>query len=466
MRNSRNDLFPVTLRIFLAAAIIGSVAFMGWVAATIQIDYYDTFHILWNARSIATGDHRMYDEWRSPFLPILMAPIAFMEDRMEVAGLLLKAGHFLGYLSFLTLLILVYRFLRKIVSLDAALFAVLLLCCNPIALSVAPMGKEDLPGTVFTLALFLSYIHHPEKKIRLAVLLTGAIATRYHLIPVLAAVLITHEIISRRRVDPRFIFWTAVAPVAFLVLVLPVMLYPAIGLSEPLAAPDKFLDALIAQHRAGSRFESPILNVFFLAESFSVPVLVLAGTGVLRKSPHRPLMALWFLFFFLVQTFVIGHKEARYLLPLYPPLAYFIALGAELLWRFRSKILVLLVLILPVANGIRAHYRFLDPVYHLPFAQQLAAYAKSMAGEHAVLWRGPPYALAPRDHVFRPEDPFTYTYHLYGHVISYYIDQRTVSITAPTVPQPGDVVITNSGSFETTRTLSRVKPPLTLDVVR
>src|SRR2546426_772180 len=119
-------------------------------------------------------------------------------------------------------------------------------------------------------------------------------------------------------------------PVVVLLL-FPIILYPELGRSSVVYAPRLFLHDLRLVRDAVHVNEGMIQNYRFIANSLTWPLVLVAIAGALRGwRTHRSATlfhGLWFILLFGAQTYAIGHKEARFLLPVFPSLYFFVAQG-------------------------------------------------------------------------------------------------------------------------------------------
>jgi hypothetical protein len=131
-------------------------------------------------------------------------------------------------------------------------------------------------------------------------------------------------------------------------------------------------------------------------------------------------------------TYLVSHKEARFLFAVFPPVYFFVARGLQALTGLVHALprlpvrgavaagAVAAVLLLPAGNAIAAGARFTDSVYASDYEAQVSDYAAKLTNG-AVYWVGPSYPLHPRDYVFDPADPYTYMYHDFAHVTSFWM---------------------------------------------
>jgi hypothetical protein len=271
-----------------------------------------------------------------------------------------------------------------------------------------------------------------------------------------------------------------------------------------LDAPQQLIKDIIAMYGfvQGIPPEPPIVNLRFLGESMTWPLLLCAVVGGVASFRSRQPGALfhlvWFVVFFGAATFVVVHKEARYLIAVLPPLYFFVARGLQAIsgwalthprvpaqWGARAgAILAALLLVVPAANAVAAGARFTDPVYTSDYEAQVSRYAEVLAGPGHIAWFGPAYPLHPREYIFDRSDPFTYVYHYYAFETLFWSGRWVYPlagygavITQPgaapfiypgiaNVMKDGDVVIVNlARSGYDTGSLPHSLPPLVVEQV-
>jgi len=485
------------LQIAILTGIAVVFAYLFWTAFVLQIDYFDSYGILLNAKSIAAMDGSTYHWRRAPVGPILLSPFFLTERLLSLDRFGFVASHLMSVCFFALLLLFFYRTLRLTQDRLWALSGTFLLTLNGLMIHYALSAKEDMPGTLFVTAAFYFYLRDTRKPSGRNTLLTCvfialSIATRFNFIPLVFTIIAVHELWSgntclaalfktdsaeaRKRFCTK-VGWFLIVP-SLVFFLIPTFLYPFLGIETLLHAPKKFMDELFLQYGMAAGVQAPGQNYEFLLYSCTAPVLLMALVGLIasvrQKMAGTRLAILWIGMFFLFHTYWIGAKEARYLLPLYPALYLFAARGLEqavrrlqtirtpLICRFAPVVLVVVIFAWPVRQTISEAIRLRDPVYTTDFQRRVSLYAKELAGERRIIWAGPFYAIHPKDFLFHPEDEFTCLYHFYNHVVQFYTGEpvatfdggQTVAVGSgqgPVFPGPnvahlvreGDVLIIN-----------------------
>ena len=451
---------PLAGFVFVILAVL--ICYLLWVASWITATYYDTFDIWINSRQL-TGGEGIYYWKRAAFLPILLSPYFLMERVFEWEGFAPRAARVTAVLLFLLFLNAVHRFLRSVGGRQTALIALLLVACNRVVIHTAPFSKEGIPGALFLTLFFYFYwksVDQPRAAhiIRAGLCLTGAILTRYYFFPLVLVIVLAHELIharARRLVLTRgtgFLRNRLFQDVLYYVL-LPGLLFMLVfsfycGILEPLPlweAPARVLNNIKAHMVGNLDREPPYQNYAFWLKSTHWLVIGYFFIGFLivwfKRHPLKILMTLWLGVLFFVQTYVAGHKEARYLIPMLPPFCFFAASGVQWLlaglkrivprfneWRAATRVwmetaVILALLIPPLVVGGREALHFRDPFYRSTFAQDVGCYAKELSAGNNLFWLGVLYSLHPQEYVFHPEDEQFYIYHFHANGLSFYADK-------------------------------------------
>jgi hypothetical protein len=410
-----------------------------------------------------TGD--AFSILRGPLYPVLLVPGSLAGAVTGSPTLTLVLSHLLAVLLLGLLFVTTFALFRLHLGRLSALTGVLLLALNVLVIGNGPLAKEDLPGTLFLTAAFFFYLKAAAAGGQRFLLLAGiciglAASTRYSLLPVPFVVIAGYEAIdlvlgrfSRDRIRALLpkLAYLGVLPIA-VIFAIPTLVYVAAHRSSLLHAPAQFIQDLLTLRGVANAFnEDALRNYRFVVEMVTWPLLLAGVIGLVaciwRRQRIAAFYVLWFATVFGLHTYGIVHKEARYLLAALPAIYWFCAVGLEAFWRlttpwrdrFRlapagAMAVIAALLLLPAAQAISAVARFTDPVYSQPYERQLSQYAWRLAGGRTITWIGPYYPLHPKDYVFDSQDPFTYVYHFYWHVVSFWALRPAAVIDLPVAP--------------------------------
>ena len=307
----------------------------------LRVEYFDAYHVFLNARAIVSQAGEALDIFRPIGISLLYTPLFALENTRLSFLVPFPACHLFAVILFAFLLLALYRLLRLHFPALPALLGVTVFAFNPLVIHLAPFSKEDMPATLFTTAALLFFLRWKQSRCErhfLAVLAfsTAAIATRYNLLPVLPPFLALFAIsdsktrLWKARLSRAILFSTVPLGAFFL---LSSALYVALGKTPLAAAPRQVFSDLVEQYRFNHSigYKPPMVAFVFLIRLVP-PALrlatVLGLVGSLFK-PKRldPFWAIWFFGFFLFHAYIVPGKEARYLLPVLPAVAYFSVRG-------------------------------------------------------------------------------------------------------------------------------------------
>jgi hypothetical protein len=427
------------------AATVGLlVVYLAAVAASLEVDYYDAFHAFINGRTIWRGSG-FYNRDRAPLFPAIYAALAALGARLGGPLWAFRAAHLLNVGFFVLLLVVYHRLLRLGLSAALAWLGTAVLAAQGQLVHLAPMFKEDVFATLLVTAALYLYARSDQPGVRRGRSLVGAGiclglvgAVKYNVLPMLLMVVAVHELLGRRAELRRPSVAAArvgalLALPALVTLVVVVTVYVAAGRATVLTAPANYLHDFREVFRTAQteyRRDSAFLAYRLVARALTPPLVACAVTGLVVswRDPGARLHRVWLAVIFLVHAHWVAHKEVRYLLPVLPPLCYFVTVGAAaaVRWvRARANPLAAIAVAIalaawPVASLLRECRRFADPVYTVPFERKVSEAAAALAGPHRVYWIGRYYPVHPRDYVFDPADITTSIYHFGAHAVDYY----------------------------------------------
>ena len=457
-------------RYILTALLLLLLSYLTWVAIHLRLDYFDSYHLLLNARKIASLQGDNYNFLRT-YLPVILLSPIFALEKIIGTTFLFSTCHVIAVMVFALFLFIFHKMASVFLGNQLALLSVFLIGLNPLLIHYAPFAKEDILGALWAILAFYFYDLSSSQKNRRFYILSGlsifaAMATRYQLIPLFFAVIGINECLclwGKIRTSPKNsvslkefgliekLVWLFAMPI-FLFCAVPTILYALIGRSPLPQATGQFLNEILFLLKQNSEFgsaelESSSQNYRFIAKACTWPVLFCSLVGIVsglrRNHPKTRLYILWLFIFFLFQTYAITHQEARYLFPIFPPIYLLASLGVGQIhdWVKRGipagsgRLLLqitlwLLIFTLPVQKAVSECLKFSDPIYSSDFGGRLSRYIENRSdGSHQVFWVGPFYTLHPKDYVFDLDDEFAYIYHLFTHVINFYSLQKVSPLT-------------------------------------
>jgi hypothetical protein len=456
------------------AVVAAVLVYLVVVAIRLRIDYFDSYQNLLNARILIERGGGTFSILRGPLYPVLLVPGTLVARLPHSPTLALVLSHLLAVLLLGLLLGSTLLLFRLQLPPLTAWGAVVLLSWNVLIIANGPLAKEDIAGTLFLTAAFGCYLigrprPSPWWLIAAGLLVGAAGSTRYTLLPVPFVVIAGYEAFrfvvdgihqAELRRLALMLVTLFLVPLAVIV-VIPTLVYADVHRASLAGAPAQFVrDLLTLRDITNAGQEDALRNYRFLVEAVTWPVLVAALAGVIAAIRRRQGIAvfygLWFITVFGLQTYVVGHKEARYLIAAFPPIYWFAATGLAAVIQLVSSVgrrrrlapvagitLSALLLAVPAAAAVSALSRFQDPVYSGNYEAMVSRYALRLAGNGGLTWVGPYYPIHPRDYVFDRQDPFTFIYHFYWHVVSFWTDRQVGASTTFDGLRDGDVVILN-----------------------
>lgn len=442
--------------LFTLAAIPCLAIFL--ISFGITIDYFDAYKIMNNARAAALGLPGIYSVERSILLPLMLIIPFKLEHTLGIRGLGFTMSHVQAVFFFVLFAISQFSVLRIAFSRNLALLGTCLFTLNPLLLHQAPFAKEDIPsGFFFSLGMIAVYhgLAHKSKRLLLiaSLALAAAMAARFNLILLPYLSLVFYYVIDGFYLDKNAnalkwkcenivlkLIFTSVLPIS-LFLLLTCFTYQAMGASTFWEAPLLLLRVLHFFKTFYSGFQDPLQNFSFIFLSFGLIPSILLVYGLLQgfKVSLRPwlLIIAWSLPFFIMHTFILNQREARYLFPIFPALYFFVIAGFSLL---RNRLcsffpthkdlvtgsLAFLLLLQPMMLGANEIIKFSDPIYHDNLGGKISQRAALEAGDHNLFWIGNYYPFHPKDYLFHKDDEFTSIYHFYEHVVQFYTGRNCI----------------------------------------
>ncbi len=436
------------------------------VAWRLPIDYWDGYEYLGNALALSGRDvshlEIAYIGTRPPFTSLLLAPVLW-GYRAAGGGTALVGVH--GVMLAVAALAVwaCFRMLRDCFSLPLAAFATLTLALNPLLVHYAPFAMADVPSLLFcALALWLyprAAARSGKAAVGLAFALAGAFLSKYPALllggaPVLAELLYALVPEKAARATPLLRrLWQAFSNLKlWLSLALSLVLFYGVhvfvfarvfpGKVDPWRHLPTVIETALTTSIGAFISDPKTEYLSTLAFGFTPPLLALAvvgaGAALLRRSRQDLVHVVWSALFLGVMSLYVGHKEARYVLPVVPSVLYLQARGLELLWALLRRRVPLpwapaaaavLLLAWPEKQALAELRKFEDPVYSRPFLPEVARWIRdrSTTGDEEIVlmsaaWAYSIYPKNPQPPL--PTDEFYYFHHVNHLGMQYFLDRQ------------------------------------------
>jgi hypothetical protein len=455
----------------IAVALVALIAYLFYVALHLRVDYYDSYEAFWDARLILHRDGGVYLFNRAFLTPGAIAALLKVGTLLNMPELGFVGAHVVAVLVLGLALLTCYRFFRLYLKPLAAQLAVLLMALNPITIHQAPVAKEDILSMLLLAGAFYFYLLERRSarvwQLVVSGILVGvAMTLRVSLVPVPLGVVVAYEVVhayvggrTRWKILPG-VRRVGRAHLAALVLLPSLIFFVTAGYFYLQLRLSSFwhgwisyigvLQRIVGNNSVG--LARPWLDfrfIHYILESATLPVVGLAVAGIVwsvwRRLPGTLFNLVWLVFVFVQLQVLVPIKEARYLLPVFPPFYFFAgrALAAapdalvrmhsalkkeRIVGRLATAVVVAGLLALPAYGAVRESAKWTDHFYSADYEREVVAYAQSIAGTHAVRWAGVLYPLHPADYVFDRDDPFTYIYHFWFNAAEFWSDRKIPSV--------------------------------------
>ncbi len=476
MPNETHPRMIARIKLLLFAYCAGLVCYLTLTAWRMNVDFYDAFYMLYNAKSLIINSVDPYRfQSRMSFIPFLLCPFYFFEKFLHCPRFTLIAGKIMVILCFAFLLFMTYQLVALRHKKSTALLATFFLSINHLLVFLVPFIKEDIPSALTTTLSVYYYLRSAKEASWKNYLLCSAFMTltiilRVHMAGIIFPIIVLHEMINGQirlqwsRFVPRLsgehvlrkFMMLFVLPFAAFALFFSSVEAMIQKIPLPWAAYQFFYKQFFVFNVLSKDGSSPLQAFWFLVKAFTWPLILCAVIGFLvsliQDKKRDLIFHIWVVVYILVMGFMIQHKEARYFFPLFIPICLFAARGVE--WTVSSiekwilkgftiprglvwAIVFLSVIFYPLKQLYRAHLRFHDPVYHSQFIPDLAKFVQQQSKGKQIYWVGPMFPLHPKDYVFQKDDIVTYIYHVHEHTFFYYIEQNLKLLNRTEFVVPG-----------------------------
>ena len=338
-----------SLTIGIALALLGlAAAYLLYRACVLQVEYYDGFCYLQFSQRLLGNRDVSVEVTRPPGLAVLMLPAV----KLALAGgpanrWLLIAPHLAGALLALASLLAAFLAFRQGIRTPAALLAVVLFAASRWFVRYGAFAMADLPAAGLCAAAVAAFLRARElgRRSWILYLLAGgaagmAIATKPSAVLLPIALVLSELVVT--------VFWPAapgarwrrlagVAVVAGLALAVAAAVYwVAFRRMFPAPVWPRALAAIrVASKPRIMAGESRLDHLEMLLTMIPQPVLIMTGVGLflaaLRPRPVDVTFFCWLAVVGIGIVRLVEHTEARYLLPVAPPLFYFAGRAIEVI---------------------------------------------------------------------------------------------------------------------------------------
>lgn len=475
-------LYHHLIRKVIGWALLVSVLFVVSVlvsnSVTLTVDPADAYHYLGNARHLA--GHNVSDFFttyipiRPPLIPVFHSLIMFSYEAGG-AGWSYAAPHLLSIIMAVLSLLAVYLLLKESFSDIAAGFGVLILAINPVFLRYAPTVMTDIGGMLLLVLAFINYLKGKKTnalwRYAFAGILLGlsilAKDTSILAIGGFAVFEIAYSYLYRKEnenplVGPLLRSATKAGPWVTVLLGTGIWYFGhalvQIRLFGFSSRAFTFVFEMYAnqflRNSPGNPGADPWFEYFLdilMVFTPLVVLIILVGLifSAVKKEKADILHLSWLVVFLFFQTFVITHKEVRYLFPIFPSLIHLAirggqgVLGLFAQWseekRYGPKnalsiIGALAVLILPINEGVSMYFKLKSPAFTKPFLADISReILQKVPLDGNVFWMNNRYTIYPENPDYLKYDEYFFFNHISPEGMEYFLDRpvRPVSIQSP-----------------------------------
>ena len=486
----------------LLALLVVGLGYTLHRCATLGVEYYDAYVYLNNASWMTGTDTVDYDVLRPPLLSLAQAPVVAVARAAGPANRWLLLGPHLesGVLTLLTVLA-VFLLLRASCGRLPALLGAVLFVGTRYVVRYGAHVMADVPLAGLTAAaVALVCRAHQERRLGLyalaGVALGAAITMKYGAALLVPTLVVAELLLSvhragtgryRSSLDGRRAAGLALtlAVGAALFAALHAALYRALYPHEPWT---QFVTAMTSAKSVVERMpgESWTDHGAMAMVMLSPPLLLLVVLGlalaVLRPEPRDAPFFAWLAVMGGGLVFLVGHNEARYLLPVVPAAIYFalrattevarrLAESPRPALRRAGRVALAGFLALCLSGGVRQAWEDADPFFANDVQRRAAAaLAGAARGQGRLFVLGQRHTLFPPTRGPVPEDEYWNTFHYDPGIAAYFLGRRLNTLSTRNdsawnlrgalgiLAVDGDAVLRLEDRFYTTRTLPTGRP--------
>lgn len=426
-------------------------------AGRVSVDFFDSYEYLNNAKSIA-GTGFTYVTRRPPTAALLYAPLMLPSRFFPgLRWLELTAPCIAAVFIALSAIFVLFLILKRTVPPWAVWLTLPFIALNRILMHYTPFPLGDFPGMLFAALAVYFYLTAGNKEEKKFLLLSGicaglSAAAKYHngvLCPALMAagfawhipvVPAGERMKAFRGLCAKYAVFLALAPAAAFISA-NLLAYSGIHSAGFPEKVEMLARAVFRGFRSSSvQFMTDPWNEYLVYMWMVIPALLwlpmIAGirSSLVRRTRADLVMLGLFLVYFLALSFLFGHREARYMLPLFIPVYYFIAAGTAELWKYFGgplsrgyavravfSLCAALALFSASRSALKEIKLFNGPFFYTPWEKDVSVKIAGPSEEkYTVFWAGDFLPLRPPDYFFHRNEEYYSVFHFAPHVVYFY----------------------------------------------
>jgi hypothetical protein len=470
---------------FVGALCAVAAAYAVYRGLVVDLEYFDGHSYLSGTRRLLSGDQSIgFNLIRPPLVSLLQAPAVWLAQQGAPANVWYGLGPHLTAAALSLLSALAFYFaLTAALPAPLALLGVAFLVSGRLFVRYAPFTMADLASmgwAALAIGCYLRAQARPGVRWEVAggVAIGLGAATKYPLVA-MGLVLVLAELLlalARRRLGLRRVAGlalTGLVSFATLVLVLAAAQGLAFGwgsLGQLPASLRQVATTLSSMGAVGN--ETRWDHLWLIADTTAWPLLALAllGLGVAAKDRDQRdiVFAAWLLGLGGIFVYTMRHNEARYLLPVVPPLLYFAVRGVGWLLARAPRPAVAGPAVVALAigcswGGLRQAWADRDPVFTADaYRQSALALARLRQPGGHLRWVGGFSCLYPVHRLPLPRDEFFDSFHFHGPTIQYFLGEPATVIPGLEAAADKDAVMAGVPNCNTAALPAGPPPPYNL----
>jgi hypothetical protein len=464
-------------------------------ALFVRIDYWDGYRHFANASyMLGNGLSFSYDGVKPPLLTIIILPLIAIAGIGSPGNLLyIVLPHFVNVIISLLSLLMLYLILKPFLERHLALLGTVLFATSRPFIRYASLSYADMLAMLCaSLAVYkycsMSTVTRKKDWIELGILLGLAALAKYPLVVFGFVIALSEAImfIRKRAFDAKrfrmLVLAGAVALIVFIAVqgvITEIRAYRSVG-----GVATAFREVMMEFNPSAWSGPSPLkgfsgespLDYFVMSFVAFGPAFLLCFFAGLRFSIHefqdRDIIFLsWLVVLGGFIVFGIGHTQVRYLIPVIPPMIYFVMRSLEwfILWRKSLGVLCGGVILMS-GLGIGAQQIILDqdPIFYKDLQRNVARQLLPLrSGDGRLFWFGDMQTNYPKKGAtLFWEDEYWNMFHSDSMIVTYYTGEKIYRILSIKDFKDGDGVAISGGFYDTRSLPVDGAPPVTLASVK